>query len=477
MSARPEAGSGVVGVARLVDYLKRKIGADRNLVQVAIRGEVTNFRPSTAGHLNFDLKERTALLRCFAWQRDAARFPAFVNGSNVVARGRVGVYEGRGQFQLDVVDLDLDGLGEIHVLFEERKRRFAALGLFEASRKRPLPRHPFRVALVSSRGANGAIDFTRLLAKRSPHVAVVWCETAVQGAAAPEQIAAALDRASRADVDAIVVTRGGGSFEDMFCFSDELVVRAIARAKYPVVSAIGHAADQQLADLAADLHVETPSAAVEALGTALAVLDGRLLDARRRLGGAAAARLERERVRRDRIVARSVLADSTRALGSRVQRVSDLGDALGRGVDGRLRAARGVSEALARRLEARAPETRLAERAGQMALLRRRLVDAARRGDERRSAACAELAARLAGAFERRAARATAASELLAARLRAADPEAILARGYAIVSYGGAIVVDAAAVPTGARIDAKLARGTLAARVERTGGDGDERGG
>jgi len=477
MSARPDAGSGVVGVARLMDYLKRKIGADRNLAQVAIRGEVTNFRPSASGHLNFDLKERTALLRCFAWQRDAARFPAFVNGSGVVARGRVSVYESRGQFQLDVVDLGLDGLGEIHVLFEERKRQFAALGLFEASRKRPLPPHPFRVALVSSRGANGAIDFTRILAKRSPHVGVVWCETAVQGATAPEQIAAALDRASRADVDAIVVTRGGGSFEDMFCFSDELVVRAIARARHPVVSAIGHAADQQLADLAADLHVETPSAAVEALGTALAALDARVGDVRRRLGGAATARLERERARRDRAVARSVLVDPGRALRPRVQRVSDLGDALARATDARVRGARARLEALARRLEARAPETRLAERAGQLALLRRRLGDAARRGDERRRAARADLAARVAGAFERRAARATAVSELLAARLRAADPEAILARGYAIVSYGGAIVVDAAAVPTGGRIEAKLGRGTLAARVERSDGDGDERGG
>ena len=154
----------------------------------------------------------------------------------------------------------------MHALFEQRKKKFAAEGLFDAERKRKLPPYPFRIALVSSKGAAGAGDFVNLLRASRPHVGVVWCEATMQGPRAPSDVVGALGRASRLDVDAIVLTRGGGSFEDLFVFSDERHRARRRRARHPVVSAIGHNIDQQLSDLAADVYAATPSRAVELIG-------------------------------------------------------------------------------------------------------------------------------------------------------------------------------------------------------------------
>jgi len=465
-STAAAAPARVVGVKRLADYLKRKIEVDPNLRVVAVRGEISNFRMSQRGHCNFDLKEGDALLCCFAWADDAGRFPAIGNGAAVVATGSLSTYPGRSTYQLIVRAVALEGIGDVHALFEERKKRLAAEGLFAPERKRPLPKYPFRLALVSSRGANGALDFTTILRERAPHIQVVWCETPVQGPNAPLEIVAALARASRADVDLIVITRGGGSFEDLFTFSDENVVRAVARARHPIVSAIGHTADQQLSDYAADRHLETPTAAAEVIGRETAELRALFADRLARARACAALRAERLRGRLTNAVVRSKLIEPRYFLAPLAQRVDDADTALAAHVAGALRRRDIRVRTAARRLELHDPSRRLAERGRRLHAAAFRLDAAMQACNACRNRRVADVGRGLERAAPMLCERAVRRLELMRARLGANDPEAILQRGYAIVTAGNAILRDPAAVGPGERVQARLARGTLHALVE-----------
>jgi exodeoxyribonuclease VII large subunit len=471
------APSRVVGVKRLADYLKRKLDSDPQLRAVSVRGEVSNLKGvSSRGHMNFDLKEGDVVINCFAWQDDVAHFPALKNGVAIVATGGISTYAQRSAYQLIVRNVEREGVGDVHALFEERKKRLAAEGLFDPARKRPLPAFPFRVALVSSRGANGAIDFVKLLAERAPHVAIEWCETTVQGPNAPAEIVAALGRASRADVDLIVVTRGGGSFEDLFAFSDEGVVRAIAAAKHPVISAIGHTADQQLSDFAADVHVETPSAAAETIGFDIRDLRGRLDDRMRRARNAVELSIERLQNRLSGALMRSKLTEPRDFLAPLAQRLDDLDSELAAATQAALLRRDAVLRDANRRLELHDPTRRLNERALRLHAATLKL-DAARLrvlelGRRRRDDAERRLADAARASLERAGQR----FALTRAHLDGNNPEAILQRGYAIVTLpGGAIVRDALDVAPGTLIDARLAHGTLSARVESRRTDESER--
>jgi exodeoxyribonuclease VII large subunit len=470
----------VVGVKRLADYLKRKLEKDVQLRSLSVRGEVTNASVARSGHMNFDLKEGDTILRCFAWESDCVRFPPFQNGSAIVATGAISTYAQKSSYQLIVRAVERDGVGDVHALFEDRKKRLAAEGLFEPSRKRALPRFPFRVALVSSRTANGAIDFVTLLRERAPHVRVVWCETTVQGPNAPSAIVAALGRASREDVDLIVVTRGGGSFEDLFAFSDEAVVRAVARARHPVIAAIGHTVDQQLCDFAADVHVETPSAAAKAVGFSTRELRDRVSDQLRRAQKATMLRSERMRARLDAALVRSKLSDARTLLAPLAHRLDTLDDALADAANGRVRERDAALRAVVRRLDRQDPSRRLIEREAALRAVGRRLDAAHERRVEGARRASHDVAAKLDSAMRASLERAGRRLALASAHLDGKNPEAILQRGYAIVTYGGTILRDPDAVPAGAVVEARIARGTISARVEsvrRNESDGNQRSG
>jgi exodeoxyribonuclease VII large subunit len=463
----------VVGVRRLAEYLKNKIENDPSLRVVHVRGEVTNLYVAASGHAYFDLKEVNILLRCFVYADDFARFATLKNGAAIVATGGVSTFAQKSSYQLIVRAVQREGLGNVAALFDERKRKLAAEGLFAAERKRPMPRYPFRVALVSSRGANGAIDFTTILRDRAPHVNVVWCETSVQGPNAPDEIAAALGRASRADVDAIVVTRGGGSFEDLFAFSDERVVRAVVRARHPVLSAIGHTADQQLCDFAADAHVETPSAAAKAIAPATLELRACIAERLERGRRSSDLRLERLRARLTKALVRSRLMEPRTFFVPLTQRLDEAERRLREGGAKVTRERAERVRDLVRRLAAHDPSQRLAERARRLQALGMRLDSASAARQLAYARRAGDAAARLYPATHARLERETRRLEVAAAHLNGKDPAAILQRGYAIVTYDNAIVRDPSAVPAGARIDARVARGTLAARVEPDGADGN----
>jgi len=470
----PPAGDRVLGVAEVSQLVKKRLESDDGLRAIAVRGELSNLNWSKTGHLYFSLKEGDALLSCFAWESDALTFPKLSHGVKVVAHGSINAYTSRSSYQLVVARVQREGIGDVHALFEERKKRLATEGFFDVARKRPLPAFPFRVALVSSKHAAGAADFRKLMAKLRPHVRVVLCETSVQGASAPLEIAGAIGRASRLDVDAIVVTRGGGSFEDLFAFSDERVVRAIAGAAHPVLAAIGHTVDQQLADFAADVHAETPSDAVSRLGFETRVLCERLADQGRRARDVTLRTLTTLGTKLEASLRRSKLSDPKFFLLPVQQRLETFAERLAQAQRRSFEAKRDHLVALDKRLSEQDPRVRLERRTGQVRAASAKLEQLARdrfaqwhRGLERGAA----LEPALLGSLERLRRRV----ELQSVKLSGNDPEAILQKGYAIVTYEGRVLLDPREVAGGAAIRARLARGTLAARVETGGPDGNER--
>jgi exodeoxyribonuclease VII large subunit len=470
-------GAAVHGVKWLTNYLRARLETDPSLRGLRISGEVSNYKPAKGGTVYFSLSEEDSMVNCVAWWSDAQDFPEFKNGSKVVASGRVTVFEKRGACQLLVHGLQLEGVGEARKIFEQRRRRLAAEGLFEAERKRPLPQFPFRVALVSSPQSSGATDFVTRLRALRPHVRVVWCDASVQGANAPAEIVGAIGRASLLDVDLIVVTRGGGSFEDLFTFSHEDVVRAVAAAKHPVLCAVGHTVDQQLADFAADAHAETPSAAAERIGPETQALRDAVNDRARRMGRALEGKLEFLQLELRSVAKGSRLADARLLLLPASQRLHDADEALASALRQALTEKRERVARLRTRLQENDPGVRLARqsarlqelRVGLERLARERLAVAERRLDAGRKAL-----APAAGTIRERAAH---RFSLTAAKLAGNDPEAILKKGYAIVTHAGRILLDPRDAPAGSPIEARLARGTLAARVEPEASHGNQRSG
>ena len=244
------------------DALASRFGA------VTVRGELSGFSRAASGHCYFSLKDAggaPALLRCAMFRRAASLVDfAPADGQQVELRGRLGVYDARGELQLVVESLQRVGAGALFEEFLRRRARLAAEGLFEPGRKRPLPSYPRALGIVTSPGAAALRDVLTALQRRSPQVRVVIYPSLVQGADAPAALVAALQRAGdRAEVDALLLVRGGGALEDLWAFNDERVVRAIAACPLPVVSGVGHETDITLADLVADLRAATPTAAAE----------------------------------------------------------------------------------------------------------------------------------------------------------------------------------------------------------------------
>ncbi len=281
-----EAGAGlpVWSVGALCHAVADALDARFN--PVAVRGEITGFSRAASGHCYFSLKDQEGQIRCAMFRR-AAMLLDFQprDGDQVELRGRLAIYEGRGDLQLVVESLRRAGQGTLFEQFLQRKARLEAEGLFDAARKRALPPMPKRIGVVTSLGAAALHDVIHALRRRAPHLEVVVAPAAVQGAGAPAELVRALEAlgALRPGVDAILLVRGGGSIEDLWAFNDESLARAIVRSPVPVVCGVGHETDFTIADFCADLRAPTPTAAAEMVAapretwlTALAWLQRRL---------------------------------------------------------------------------------------------------------------------------------------------------------------------------------------------------------
>ncbi len=255
-------------VSQLTGTIRRSIESEPKLSDVWVEGEVSNFSRASSGHYYFTLKDTGSQVSCVMW-RNVAQAQAYLptGGDLVLAHGRVSVYEAGGRYQLYVDQLRPAGIGGLYQQFESLKARLEAEGLFAPERKRPLPRFPRRIGVVTSPSAAALRDIINVLGRRYPLAEVLLAPTPVQGDAAPPHIVAALkalnEREGVDGVDVIIVARGGGSLEELWAFNDEQVARAVAASRIPVICGVGHETDSSLADFAADVRAPTPSAAAE----------------------------------------------------------------------------------------------------------------------------------------------------------------------------------------------------------------------
>ena len=252
-------------VSEITSYIKDLFDTDRALRDVWVQGEVSRLTKARSGHWYFTIKDADAQLSCVLFRSAASRVRVDVEtGAEILAHGKVGVYMARGEYQLvaDAIEA-VGGIGDLHRQYEELKRRLDAEGLFDAARKRAIPAFPRRIGVVCSPTAAAWQDIQTVLRRRMPLVEVILSPSLVQGKDAPPQIVRAIERLNRHDLDVIIVARGGGSLEDLWCFNDEGVARAVEGSRIPVISGVGHEIDFTIVDFVADLRAPTPSAAAE----------------------------------------------------------------------------------------------------------------------------------------------------------------------------------------------------------------------
>ena len=254
-----------VSVTQLTQYIKLLLDRDEILSQACVRGELSNFKAHSSGHLYFTLKDEGAVISCVMFRSDAMKLrfrPE--SGMKVILYGRVSLFPKSGQYQIYVSNMQPDGVGALAVAFEQLKRRLHEEGLFDPAHKKPLPPYPQRVALVTSPTGAAVRDMIRILGRRWPMAEVLVCPVRVQGEGAAEEIADMLDYVDKHQLaDVIITGRGGGSMEDLWAFNEEMVARAIWRCQIPVISAVGHEPDVTIADYVADVRAATPSNGAE----------------------------------------------------------------------------------------------------------------------------------------------------------------------------------------------------------------------
>jgi exodeoxyribonuclease VII large subunit len=433
----------VLAVSELVRAAR--ITLEARFADVAVEGEVSGLKRSGNGHLYFCLKDAEAQLDCVMFSREAQRLRFRVtDGLKVRCRGRLTIYEGRGKFQFSVMTIELTGAGTLALAFEQLKQKLAAEGLFEASRKRPLPFLPRRIGVVTSREGAVLRDIVRVAHRRFP-VPILLATAPVQGEGASIGLAWALRQISLVpDVDVVIVARGGGSLEDLWAFNEEPLARAIFGCRVPVISAVGHETDFTISDFVADVRAPTPSAAAELVVPVKGELAIELQILGRRLGRGIETEFRGCRLGLER--ARARLGDPRRLIDQRRQALDEL---LGRGGKA-LRAQVARRQTAARALEARLmrahPQRRIADQRAALAALERKL-----------GAAVASL-------FSRR----RRGLEGLAGKVEALSPLKVLERGYSLArTADGRLLASAAGVAPGDPVTVTLHDGELETRVEK----------
>jgi exodeoxyribonuclease VII large subunit len=450
--ARPERD--VYSVSRLNKEVRLLLESGLGLLW--LEGELSNFAAPASGHWYFSLKDSAAQVRCAMWrQRNSqVRFRP-KDGMAVLVRARVGLYEPRGEYQLLVELLEEAGEGALKREFEKLKARLAAEGLFAAERKRPLPAVPRRIGVVTSPTGAAIHDILRVLRARFPVASVLVYPTPVQGAAAVPEIVRAIETASRRnECDVLILARGGGSLEDLWCFNDERVARAIAACRIPTVSGVGHEVDVTIADFVADLRAPTPSAAALAAAPDKAAWLESLASLARRFAGAVGRLLRARALAAGALAQRLQISHPGAKLAQHAQRLDDLELRMRLGLRATVLGRQQRLENLGARLWRESPRHRLEVLSAKGATLRQRLLTA------------------FTGALNSQTQRLALASRTL----DAVSPLATLARGFAVVSRvaDGALLREAAQATVGTEIEARLAQGRLRATVTARPEDTDD---
>lgn len=434
--------------ARIRNLLEGEFG------EVWVQGEVSNLKSPPSGHLYFTLKDKAAQLRAVFF-KSALRLLKFrpKDGLAVIARGRISVYDPRGEYQMIVEYLEPAGYGALQLAFEQLKARLAAEGLFDAARKKKLPALPRKIGLITSPKGAVIADMLRILRRRFENLHLLLYPVRVQGEGAANDIVTALryfnrpaKMQARGRPDVLIVARGGGSLEDLWAFNEESVARAIAASEIPVISAVGHETDVTISDFVADLRAPTPSAAAELVIETKAQLSERVDTLRQSLRERAGYRLLNLRHRLSEIARHRAFESVARLVGLRMQYADDLTHRL--------------TGTVQRAFQARLRQLESAEaRLARMNIARRVQADV-----NRMNAALNALRNAVRRELDRRASR----LDLLHSQLGSLSPLTVLDRGYALV-YGpdGRLLRNAAEVNEGERIDVRLSKGELSAEVKK----------
>jgi exodeoxyribonuclease VII large subunit len=449
----PRETAKAITVSELTTQIKRAL--EKQVGKVRVTGEVTNLRAQSSGHLYFTLKDPQAQLSCVLFRGEAQVERALVqDGRKVILEGEVTVYEPRGQYQLRVTLIELEGEGALQAAFEKLKARLKAEGLFETARKRVLPRFPARIGLVTSASGAAIRDVLHVVGRRNPSLEIILVACRVQGAAAAQEIAAAVRLLNRwsqqppnPPLDLILLTRGGGSLEDLWAFNEEPVARAIFESVVPVVSAVGHEVDFTISDFVADVRAATPSAAAEIITEGVYSSCAFVDEAVERIALLTARQLARKAERLEVLNDRLLRVHPRRRLDELFQRLDDLSSGMTRCANVALR-------------QEKVTFTNLFERLGRVrpSVLLRQKREVFEQENQRFQEA-------LKYRFDMLKQRLAAAST----QLRLLGPEQVLARGYSITSDAktGAVLRDTRQIKAGQEIKTRLRNGEMHSRVER----------
>jgi exodeoxyribonuclease VII large subunit len=432
-------------VRDLVGEVRERV--EREYGDVWVEGEISNFRPAPSGHIYFTLKDADAQLPVVLFRRQALllRFRP-EDGLHVLVRGRVSVYEQRGQMQLVAETMEPVGAGSLQLAFEQLKEKLKAEGLFDAARKRPLPAFPRTVGIVTSRTGAVIQDFLNIVGRRHSGLNVLLCPVSVQGESSASEVEAALASLNASGLaDVIVLARGGGSLEDLAAFNSERLARAIVASRLPVVSAVGHETDFTIADFVADLRAPTPSAAAELITEAQHKIAEHLARLNHRVERAARFQILQARQRLARVPSSRAESRMANFLHRAQQKLDELGFRMETALRHRLRhSQRDVTELTAAVLR-HDPRRQLAHARGHFDACRTRLDRALERMMEARRG-------RL---------------RALEAQLNSLSPLAVLDRGYALVlDAKGALVRSTRQVTPGDSVVTRLSDGAFGSRVE-----------
>ncbi|MFT3842960.1 MAG: exodeoxyribonuclease VII large subunit [Myxococcaceae bacterium] len=465
------AGPKILTVTELTWQIKEAI--EPKFAAVFVRGEVSGFRGANMrGHLYFMLRDETASLDVRIWQSTAAKMKfGLKDGMEVIAEGSIDLYPPSGRYGLVINRIEPAGVGAQALAFEQLKQKLIAEGLMGEKRAKPrksLPHLPRRIGVVTSVSGAALRDFLKVLHRRHPRISVLVSDARVQGDGAAFEIARGIRRLGRTDVDAIVVTRGGGSKEDLWAFNEEIVARAIFDSPKPVVSAVGHEVDTTLSDYVADVRAPTPSAAAEALAPVLADLELHLAQQKQRMRRALERRILAAKNQLHGLHGK--LGDPRRRLSQQRLFLSEQAERIARVLRRAQRERRDSLKKLADRLQGARPQAKLEANRRELALLSQRLLRASPhprvlRGKQQ----LASLETRLRTAINEDVAHFRSEYRALTGKLDALSPLNVLSRGYAIVQRAGDnhVVRKALDAPVGEKIRVRLANDEeLAATVE-----------
>jgi exodeoxyribonuclease VII large subunit len=449
----PQATRRVLTVSELTANVRRVI--EKEIGQVWVTGEVTNLRTQSSGHIYFTIKDANAQLQCVLFRAETvAHRDLLRDGQKLLLQGDVTVYETRGQYQLIVRAIELQGLGTLQAAFEKLKQKLQAEGLFAQERKRPIPKYPQHLGLVTSETGAAIRDVLHVIERRQPFLRITLAACRVQGGGAAEEIACAIrllnDWSEKLPVperlDLLLVTRGGGSLEDLWAFNEEALARAIFESRLPVVSAVGHEIDFTISDFVADLRAATPSAAAELITEGAHTSRGFLRDTAVYIGEVMTRRLRSEREDLQQLEGRLIRVHPRLRLREEMQHLDELHTALQRCARQKYRDCKLSALHLRQRLARLKPSViirQLRQTAGQ---LQRRFSEAARQQWK--------------GQFTQ--------LKALEGRLELLSPENVLGRGYSITTDAttGKILRSARNAKAGQKIHTRLKSGSIRSIVE-----------